>query len=335
MKKSNIISIGAVVFIFALILGYVAFIKPKVGEPVQAPEVNNSKNKVIVSGNLKIKTNKTTVTANGRDSAYIFLELYDDQKDPIANRHIIITSDRGVKDLFYRSVSGSIRLNTDPHGSEFFSVSSKNEGVSKINIKGENINEVNQEITFIKPKSNTLLKIHPDGTLVRFSVYPKIWRIIGDKKHAVPTVNVFDAYGFERNKIVIEYDPKIIDAYSDVDLIKEKGKTKIYQLVNGCLGKNCDALPQKHWIPSTELFTKYEFSWDDIIEVSKEEIDSYPRVSLITVSSSNNIYYLTEEGQKRLIPNPEIFISRGYEWDNILFISEDEFIEYSEGKPLE
>lgn len=42
MKTPTIISIGTIAIIIALVLGYVAFVKPKLGEPVQAPEVNNN-----------------------------------------------------------------------------------------------------------------------------------------------------------------------------------------------------------------------------------------------------------------------------------------------------
>jgi len=42
MKTSTIISIGLIAIVLALVLGYVAFVKPKLGEQVQAPEVNNN-----------------------------------------------------------------------------------------------------------------------------------------------------------------------------------------------------------------------------------------------------------------------------------------------------
>ena len=312
----------------ALVLDWSVFVKAE----EDAPVVNS--NETVVPNNIEVEINKSTVIANGKDYAYISVTLYDNQQNPVADIPIVITSDREAKDFLYRSVSGSIRLNTDPHGRAHFSVTSETEGISQISIQGKNTNMVNQKITFIKPESNISLKIHPNGTLMRFSVYPRIWQTIEGRKHIIPTADVFNAYKFDWNKIVTEYNPNVIDAYPNIDLIREKGGIKIYQLI-GCLGRYGYRIPQKHWIPSPELFAKYEFSWDEVIEVSKEEIDLYPRVSLITVSDSNNIYYLTEEGQRRLIPNPEIFTSYGYEWNDILFISDDEFIKYPKGEPIE
>ncbi len=327
MNKSDIASIGLIAIAVVIVLRTIFMKQEAIISTVDD-------NKATVSGDVKIEINKTKVVADGKDYAYISLTLYDNQRNPILGSHIVVTSNRGAKDFLYGSINGSVRSNTDLGGHGFFSVSSKTEGVSKISIKGKNIDEVNQEITFIKPKSDDLLKIYPNGTLMRFSVYPRIWRIIGGKKYIVPTVNVFNVYGFDWNKVVTEYNPDIIDAYPDVDLVMEKEGTKVYQLV-GCLGRNCNGPTRKHWIPSTELFAGYELSQDEIVEVSKEEIDSYPRISLITVSDSNDIYYLTEEGQKRLIPSPEIFASHEYDWRDVLFISNDELIKYPKGEPIE
>lgn len=101
-------------------------------------------------------------------------------------------------------------------------------------------------------------------------------------------------------------------------LVKLEDKPSVYQVVSN----------KKHWVPNPETFNSYGFRWDSIKIVSRQELDSYPRVKLIKTSISPEVYYLTQSGMKRWLPNPEIFLSYGNRWQDIFIINQTELNSY-------
>jgi parallel beta-helix repeat protein len=94
---------------------------------------------------------------------------------------------------------------------------------------------------------------------------------------------------------------------------------KVYEVINNTL---------IHWIPSPGVFTGYGFNWNNIKVVSNTELNKYQRVKLLRAQGDAKVYYLTEAGQIRHIPNPEIFNSYNNKWEEIITVSQAEINSY-------
>jgi hypothetical protein len=70
-------------------------------------------------------------------------------------------------------------------------------------------------------------------------------------------------------------------------------------------------------IPSPEVFNSYnDNKWEDIIEVSQTEINSYPINNLIRLENGIKVYKL-ENYTKRWITTAEVFNRLKYDWTEI------------------
>lgn len=85
---------------------------------------------------------------------------------------------------------------------------------------------------------------------------------------------------------------------------------------------------RRHWIPSVPVFNSYGYKWDNVAIVAKGELERHPRAKLLQVAGSEKVYYLTESGMKRHIPNPTVFASYGNKWDDIIIINQLELDTY-------
>ena len=103
-------------------------------------------------------------------------------------------------------------------------------------------------------------------------------------------------------------------------LVKAKGDNKIYQIIKG----------KKHWIPTPAILSDYHFNDYPVFEIDAKILASYPRVKLVRVGASPDIYYLTQSWMKRKIPNMDIFYSYNDKLEDIVSISQKELDWYPE-----
>ncbi len=102
-------------------------------------------------------------------------------------------------------------------------------------------------------------------------------------------------------------------------LVKVQGDSLIYSIRNG----------KKHLIPTEEIFRDYGYRFEDVEEITGEELNSYPRVKLVyKKGDSKKIHYLTETSMLRLIPDKKILESYGTSSSEAIQISEKEFGSY-------
>lgn len=109
-------------------------------------------------------------------------------------------------------------------------------------------------------------------------------------------------------------------------LIKSKNDNKIYLIENGT----------KRHIPSPLIFES-QFSWENVISTSGEEVASYPDGAMVgfkdgTLIKDKNSAYVIEKGLARPIVSAAIFDSLGYKWDNVLLASDSELSLHPKGE---
>ena len=105
---------------------------------------------------------------------------------------------------------------------------------------------------------------------------------------------------------------------SSNQVLRVSSDTKVYEIVNNLI----------HWIPNPTVFNAYGFNWSNIKVVSNDEVSKYSSAKLLKAQGDTKVYYLTETGQIRHVPNPEIFNSYNNKWEEILTVSQAEINSY-------
>ena len=143
------------------------------------------------------------------------------------------------------------------------------------------------------------------------------------KKIFVLIILIFIGFFFEASA---SYLPKF-------DLVKGSGP-EVYVLENGT----------KYWVPSIDVFNRFNFKWGNIKTYSDMVIqnypqsdnwntyDNYPNGSL--VKGSGPEVYLIEQGKRRWIPSPTIFLGNDFGWKYILDINDNDLDNYDLGDDL-
>ena len=116
---------------------------------------------------------------------------------------------------------------------------------------------------------------------------------------------------------------------SEVNLVKDPTTDKIYYLA-----KKGDARWLKIDIPSPSVFGSYASnSWDKVVAIETEELTSYNDVSLVKAIDGSTVYLL-ESGMKRPIASPSVFENNGYNWSDIVELSNTHLDAYHTGTTM-
>jgi hypothetical protein len=84
---------------------------------------------------------------------------------------------------------------------------------------------------------------------------------------------------------------------------------------------------QRKLIINEKIFELYHNKWEDIIEVTKEELEQYPIVKLIRAYGDEKVYRIEGE-TKEWIETLAEFNSLGYQWSNVSLVKIEELAEY-------
>ncbi|MEA1936612.1 MAG: hypothetical protein U9N04_00690 [Patescibacteria group bacterium] len=186
------------------------------------------------------------------------------------------------------------------------------------------------------------VKTYTDGSLLRASDDEKVYLIEDSKKRWITTSATFALGGYKWNDIVLVI-PKELELYKDgediiVSELRKDGslvkgaENKIYLIEDG----------KKRWITTAEVFISRGYNWNDVSTVFDEELNLHLDGENIymnikngnLVKSNSEKVYLIEDGKKRWITTAEVFVSNGYNWGDIIIVSEEELGAYEEGKEI-
>ncbi len=118
-----------------------------------------------------------------------------------------------------------------------------------------------------------------DGTLIKYADRPEIYLIENNQKRAFESGEIFEKLGFKwENVIEIPSSETYVSGanitgYLDGTLIKYVGQPGIYLIENN----------QKRAFKSAEIFESLGFKWEDVIEISIDEV--YPDGPIIESSA--------------------------------------------------
>ena len=120
----------------------------------------------------------------------------------------------------------------------------------------------------------------------------------------------------------------------DGTLLRARNQEKVYVLENGL----------RRWIVNPDVFNGLGYKWSNVQVVSEDVVNAYPLGNDLTSSYSypegsllrgdGPEVYLIEAGKKRWIPNPQIFETKGFRWENIIKINQSSLNYISRGDDI-
>ncbi len=179
---------------------------------------------------------------------------------------------------------------------------------------------------------------YPDGTLIRAENSSDVWIIENNKrrKFAVSAEEFVklnfkwaDIQGVSDKDLEVYKEGKPIIYGPDGSLLREPG-SKVYFIESG----------RKRWISSPALFNKLGYKWEDVKELSEAELESildgrpmlYPDGTLVKGAGPD--VFLIEKEKKRKFTSSTLFLALGYNWKDVLTISNEELAFHLDGQPM-
>lgn len=196
--------------------------------------------------------------------------------------------------------------------------------------------------------SNEYLSTYPDGgnqyytdgILLADSV-GKIYVMNNNTKQHISSPAVFEGYGFNWGQPLRATDSelalipegealKVVKYQRDRVLISPTGSPAVYVV---------DKTGVLRYIPSPFIFDKLKYRWDQIIKLpptifSQYQIGANRLFQDGTVVSYNGVVYLISNDYKKPIGSPNIFLSLGYKWSDIIPLRVNEFNQYPTGNVI-
>jgi len=122
--------------------------------------------------------------------------------------------------------------------------------------------------------------------------------------------------------------------YPDGTIIKSYKNPEVYLIENG----------KKRWITSVAALVSNGYSWDSVTYINSNELDFFEQGDNLyakklkpdgtLIKGIGPKVYVIENGEKRWITTAGIFVSRGYKWENIITVSDNELGSYIEGQKI-
>ena len=125
------------------------------------------------------------------------------------------------------------------------------------------IQEISAELLEEYPEAETLV-----SELLRAVGSHKVYKLEGGKKHWIRTAGEFNAAGYKWGDIQ-EVSAETLASYQNAvlsDLLRAIGDHKVYRIKDG---KKC-------WIKTIREFNAAGHKWEDVEEVSAQDLDDYP-----------------------------------------------------------
>lgn len=160
-----------------------------------------------------------------------------------------------------------------------------------------------------------------------YKVSSRIYGIINNMYFYITSPAAFYEYGYEWKDVKTVSADKLYK-YRRAKLVKAPDDSAIYYLSerNGKINKIK--------IPSPTVFNSYAGNkWEDVIKISRLDINAYPDVKLVKAQNESTVYYLDANGIKHLI-SYEVFVKKGFSFGEVVEINKLHLDSYKAGESL-
>lgn len=170
--------------------------------------------------------------------------------------------------------------------------------------------------TEIKPASVNAKKLYTKATGLFKTTGNQIFAILNGQKYRLDNADIFKHYGYSAKKVKTT-TPQALASIRDVKLIKDASTNKIYYLAKKGNDKHLKIL-----LPNASVFSSYQSNkWSDVVTVANQDIANYNDVKLVKTKNSKTVYLLTG-GVKKPFKSAAEFEANGYQWSDILEVSQ-------------
>lgn len=217
------------------------------------------------------------------------------------------------------------------NSSKFFTITNGELNQFTSNISGFGIINLfeNQLNAFLNPQ----IKKFPDNTLVKSENRDRVYLLEKNKRRAILSQQLFEIRKYNWNNIVSLSDRNLAVyslvsplTYPDGSLIKGPGP-EVYLVEN----------EKRRHITSPALFQNKNFNWKNIIKISEEELLAHQIGESLffndntLIKGTNPEVYLIKSQKRHWIKTAEVFLGLGYNWRNIIELSQNELNKYALG----
>jgi len=171
---------------------------------------------------------------------------------------------------------------------------------------------------------------YKEGTLL--AVGPTVCVLENNSLCGITSAQLFETLGYKWNNIIplSENEHELylagtIKRYPDNTLAIASGDATVF-----CLKEN-----KRQGFCSAELFENLGFKWEDILEVSSDELALYSDGGEMKYSDGyvlrqvdSPAVYVIENGKKREFGSAEEFLNEGHKWDDVLVLNTNELDRY-------
>ncbi len=182
------------------------------------------------------------------------------------------------------------------------------------------------------------IKYGPDGALLKNKFTKEIFLIENGRKRKFTSEVLFAKLGYKWEDVIDKGLAELqtyLDSqpltYPNGTLAKTASEPTVYILEDGW----------KRPIISEEVFKRLGYQWNKICVLSEEEATSYTLGWPLVYSSGNIVYqgpgstvYLIEDGKKREFTSAGVFLTLGFDWNNLKLATAKELTNIPLGKPL-
>jgi hypothetical protein len=178
------------------------------------------------------------------------------------------------------------------------------------------------------------------GMVVSETNSGRVYIVARGTKVYVPSPELFIEMGYKWSNITVLPDGTL-GTLTDGGTLR-RGKHPDGSLITA-EGKGVEYLEdgKKRPIPTPEIFDK-QFRWEDLVKISLEEWNSYPRGEAVyypngTIIREQNSpeVFVVSDGERRKVTSPEVFDNMGYNWANIIIVSDGSSQGMALGRPID
>ncbi len=185
---------------------------------------------------------------------------------------------------------------------------------------------VSQEVINSYPQGGD--QFYPDGLLIASAT--GVYFMQNNRRQPIHSPAIFESYGLNWDKVrratdfelsIIPRGPAFarVKTYANNTLVTPDNTSEIFVFQDGSL---------KH-VPSMNVFHSYGYRQDEIIQFPARVITQYSRDGRIgfkdgTLIADTRGVFLIENGQRRAFPNPDVFLARGYKWEDVVSVTSAE-----------
>ncbi len=156
--------------------------------------------------------------------------------------------------------------------------------------------------------------------LVKTRTNPAVYAIINNQKHKIRNEEVFYSYDYNFRNIRLISEQEL-NRYKLARLVKARGDSRVYYL---SYEKDL-----KKYHPSPRAFNAYANNrWEDIIEVSSEDLSYWEEATVLKEKDSNKVYFITSDYKKSWVPSENEFINAGFQWHKVLTVNKADLDAY-------